>query len=97
MPRLSAAASALVLVQGQAALAPPRGLTAAERKIFSATVAAVKPDHFAPEDTPLLTAYCTTVAQERTIAAELAKASEEEEEEGRPPPHRLEPRRGRPH
>ena len=79
MPRLSAAASSLALVQGQAAIAPPRGLTAAERKVFEATVASVKVEHFAPEDVPLLVTYCATVAQERIIAAELAEATEEED------------------
>ena len=77
MPRPSAAA--LVVVQGRAALAPPRGLSSAERRVFEATVAAVKVEHFAPEDVPLLVAYCTTVAEERRIAAELAKAIEQED------------------
>ena len=41
-------------------------------------MAAVKVEHFAPEDMPLLVAYCTAVTQERVIAAELAGAVDEE-------------------
>ena len=71
LPRTSSAASPLVLLQGQR-LEPPPHLSKAERAAFLATVESVKPEHFAPEDLPLLCAYCAVSVQERAIAAALA-------------------------
>jgi hypothetical protein len=78
MPRLSTAARSLVLLQGQAPLEPSADLTGAEREVFRATVKAVKAEHFAPEDLPLLAAYSAAVVQQKAIVAELGKASGED-------------------
>jgi hypothetical protein len=80
MPRISAIASSLVVLQGQAPLEPPADLPEAERKVFLATVRSVKPEHFAPEDIPVLEAYCGAVVQRKIVATELAKAAEEDAE-----------------
>jgi hypothetical protein len=76
MPRTSAAASLTVLPRLR--LEPPPHLSKAERDVFVATVNSVKPEHFAAEDAPLLSAYCAAVVQERAIVASLAKAAEDE-------------------
>jgi hypothetical protein len=73
MPRTSAAAASLVLLQGQAPLPPPPGLSAAERKVFVATVKSVKFDHFQPEDLPILAVWCSTIVQREAIAGALDK------------------------
>jgi hypothetical protein len=73
MPRTSAAAASLVLLQGQAPLEAPPGLSAAERKVFAATVKSVRFDHFRAEDRPMLAAWCSTVVQREAIAAALDK------------------------
>jgi hypothetical protein len=52
-------------------LAPPRGLSTAERAAFAGTVRSVKPGHFALEDVPLLVAYASATVQERAISREL--------------------------
>jgi hypothetical protein len=59
-------------------LEPPPGLSQAEREVFKATVNSVKPEHFAAEDAPLLSAYCAAVLEERTIASALTEASEDD-------------------
>jgi hypothetical protein len=70
MPRKSAAAIAVLDPRGHR-LEPPPDLSAAERVVFIAAVRSVKPGHFAAEDTPILSAYCAAIVQERTIAREL--------------------------
>lgn len=70
MPRKSAAATRSIDPRGHH-LDPPPDLTAAERKVFAATVASVRPGHFAADDLLLLTAYVAAAVQERTIVQEL--------------------------
>ena len=58
-------------------LAPPLGLSAAERAAFVATVNSVRPGHFTAEELPLLVAYAASIVQERTIACSLEAAMKE--------------------
>jgi hypothetical protein len=68
MPRKSAVAIATLEPRGRR-LEPPGGLSEAERAAFAAAVRSVKPNHFADEDMPLLTAYASAIVQERAISA----------------------------
>jgi hypothetical protein len=70
MPRKSAASIIALDPRGRR-LAPPRGLSTAEREAFTSTVRSVKPGHFALEDVPLLVAYASATVQERAISREL--------------------------
>jgi hypothetical protein len=76
MPRKSAAAAALLDPRGRR-LAPPPGLSAAEREAFIATVMSVRPGHFTAEEVPLLVAYASSIVQERAIACSLEAAVKE--------------------
>jgi hypothetical protein len=73
MPRKSVAALRSVDPRGRR-LAPPPGLSAAEREAFIAAVMSVRPGHFAAEEAPLLTAYAAAVVEERDIARDLVAA-----------------------
>lgn len=55
-------------------LAPPSELSAYEAIVFSRSVATVAPDHFRPEDLPLLCAYARAVVLERHAGAQVAAA-----------------------
>lgn len=76
MPRKSAVALATLDPRGHR-LEPPPGLSEAERAAFIAIVRSVRPQHFAAEDVPLLTAYAAATVQERDIAHELETAEDE--------------------
>jgi hypothetical protein len=76
MPRKSAAAAVMLDPRGRR-LAPPPGLSAAERKAFITAVMSVRPGHFAAEETPLLVAYAAAVVQERVIANDLEEAEDD--------------------
>jgi hypothetical protein len=69
MPRISAEALAL---GHRNRLQPPAELTEPERSIFLEIVAGAPADHFAAEDTPLVRAYASAIAQQRRAAAMIA-------------------------
>lgn len=73
MPRQSQGALTLAHI-GLRQLEPPAEFTegSMERAIFKATIASVPSNHFQPEDTVLLAAYCRAASLERRASEELA-------------------------
>jgi hypothetical protein len=73
MPRRSAASIGFPDVSGTPdRLRPPRDLSPDQREVFCGLVAASRPEHFRPSDTPLLSAYSQAVVLERASATALA-------------------------
>lgn len=72
MPRVSANALAIVAIDGRPnRLAPPSGLSKAERAAFINTVTSVKPGHFNATDLPLLCRHAEVVAMSDHAAKKL--------------------------
>jgi phage terminase small subunit len=73
MPRKSKASLILAHIgPGMSRLQPPAELAPEVAAIFRETVASAPADHFQPEDSVLLTAYCQTAVLVRQAAAALA-------------------------
>jgi hypothetical protein len=53
-------------------LAPPAGLTSAEKKIFVELVSSNRAEHFQPSDMALLVAFVHAIAAEQTLARHIA-------------------------
>lgn len=72
MPRTSEAALTLAHIgPGAKRLDPPADLAPDAAAIFRATVASVPANHFSPEDTTLLAAYCRTAVLAKQAAEAL--------------------------